>query len=71
MKKIKIQKKKQIQKSLYIAQNSTASMGKFDQKSHDKEVHKKIKKRSQKVHLQGTKAEVNRSKDILRMITRR
>lgn len=71
LKKIKVMKKKQIQKSLYIAQNSTASMGKFDQKAHDSEIHKNIKKRAQKVNLSGTKAEVNRSKDILRMISRR
>ena len=71
LKKIKVQKKKQIQKSLYIAQNSTASMGKFDQRAHDKEVHRKIKKRSQRVNLQGAKAEINRSKDILKMITKR
>ena len=68
LKKIKVQKGKEIQKALYVAQNSTASMGRFDKKAHEKDVHRTIKKRSQKINIVAAKDEVSRSKDILKMI---
>lgn len=43
-------------------------MGKFDKKAHNQEVHRSIKKRSQKVNIVAAKDEVARSKDILKMI---
>ena len=71
LKKLKMIKKKELNKNLMIAQNSTASMGKFDQQAHKQEVSRKIKKKSQKVNFNSTKDEVNRSKELLRMMTRR
>lgn len=70
LKKIKVQKKTQIDKSLKVAQNSTASMGKFD-KAVKNETMRTIKKKSQKINLNDVKSEVNRSKDMLKLMAKK
>lgn len=71
LKELKLKKKKQLNKSLFIAQNSTASLGKFDERVSKHEVKRKIKKRRQKVNISDTKVEVDRNKDMLKMISGR
>ena len=71
LKKLKMKKKKQLNKSLQVAQASTASMGKFDERAHKAEVRRKIKKKSQKVNINSAKAEVERNKEILKLMSRK
>merc|ERR1712183_124565 len=67
---LKTQKDK-LKKSLMIAQNSTASMGKFDKKAHKMEQQKKIKKKVKKDGLGGNPgAERGRQMEILRNVTK-
>ena len=54
-----------------IAQNSTASMGKFDKKAHKMEQVKKVKKKVVKMGLgKNTGEERGRQMDILRNVTK-
>ena len=64
------EKKTALAKNLMIAQNSTASMGKFDKKAHKQEKVKKVKKKIRKPDFKkGTSEEKNRNLDILRSVT--
>jgi len=63
--------KDKLKKSLMIAQNSTASMGKFDKKAHKMEQVKKVKKKVVKMGLgKNTGEERGRQMDILRNVTK-
>jgi len=65
------EKKDKLKKSLMIAQNSTASMGKFDKKAHKMEQQKKVKKKIKKEGLgANTKQERGRMTEILNNVTR-
>lgn len=61
-------KKQKIEKQLRVAQSSTASMGKFDSKAHKLEKMKKIKKKTGVTSGIDAKKDIQRSKDMLKLL---
>lgn len=64
------QKKTALTRNLLIAQNSTASMGKFDKKAHKQEVQKKIKKKNKSANFKTLGDEKTRNVDVLNSVMR-
>lgn len=64
-------KKTELAKNLKIAQNSTASLGKFDKQAHKMEQVKKVKKKLSKANFNTTtKSERLNYMDILGQVTK-
>jgi hypothetical protein len=64
------EKKTALGRNLLIAQNSTASMGKFDKKAHKQEVQKKVKKKMKAANFKTLGDEKTRNIDILNSVAR-
>ncbi len=63
-------KKASVEQNLAVAQNSTASMGRFDKKTHKEERKLKVKRRKEYRNFSNVGEEVERNKDILSMVLR-
>merc|ERR1712194_665195 len=64
------EKKTALGRNLLIAQNSTASMGKFDKKAHKQEVQKKVKKKIAHKNFKTLGDEKTRNVDVLNNVMR-